>query len=62
MANERCLRDAALQTACRAAMSEVLETMFFEPASGEIELTAQPPEDSRIVAEVINCMMIDAEM
>ena len=50
MANERCLSDAALQSACRAAMSEVLETMFFEPASGEIELTAQPPEDSRIVA------------
>jgi CheY-specific phosphatase CheX len=49
MANERCLRDPALQSACREAMTEVLETMFFEPASGELELTDDPGTDTRVV-------------
>jgi CheY-specific phosphatase CheX len=46
MANEKSLRDPALQQACREAMSEVLETMSFEPAADEIQLSSYPEPDS----------------
>lgn len=49
MANEKSLLDPALDQACREAMAEVMETMFFEPATDEIRFETPPAGDSCVV-------------